>query len=100
MNLKVRGTKYEVRAYSLNPYMLLSGLTFSHLCLLHTALDIGVRAVCRISYYLLGTWYIVLSNAERPVQNGEVGNSANGTIPYFVSRISYLVHCTLYFVQK
>ena len=63
MNLKVRGTKYEVRAYSLNSYMLLSGLTFSHLCLLHTALDIGVRTVCRISparrggYFLLGTKY-------------------------------------------
>ena len=56
--------------------------------------------VSRISYFVLRTWYIVLSNAERPVQNGEVGNSANGTIPYFVSRISYLVHCTLYFVQK
>ena len=47
--------------------------------------------VFRISYFVLGTWYIVLSNAERPVQNGEVGNSANGTIPYFVSRIFYFV---------
>ena len=61
MNLKVRGTKYEVRAYSLNSYMLLSGLTFSHLCLLHTALDIGVRAVCRISYFVFPTLYLVLT---------------------------------------
>ena len=76
--------------------MLLSGLTFSQLYLLYTALDIGVRSVCRISYFVHGTWYIVLSNAERPVQNVEVGNSANGTIPYFVSRISYLAHCTSY----
>jgi len=37
-----------------------------------------------------------ISNAERPVQNCEVGNSANGTIPYFVSLISYFVLGTLY----
>ena len=53
--------------------------------------------------FILTTCYLLLflmSNAARPVQNGEVGNSANGTISYFLSRISYLVHCTLYFVQK
>jgi hypothetical protein len=37
-------------------------------------------------YLLLDTDYLLLflmSNAERPVQNGEVGNSAHGKISYF-----------------
>jgi hypothetical protein len=61
------------------------------------------------SYFVLGTLYLVLdtsdlllflmSNTERPVQNVEVGNPTYRTISYFVSRISYFVHCTWYFVQ-
>ena len=39
-----------------------------------------------------------MSNAERPVQNIEVGNSACGTISYFVIRISYFVLHTWYIV--
>ena len=79
--------------------MLLSGLTFSQLYLLYTALDIGVRSVCRISYFVHGTWYIVLSNAERPVQNGEAGNSTHGTTSP-ARRGGYFLLGTLYFVLR
>lgn len=39
-----------------------------------------------------------MSNADRPVQNVEVRNSAYGTISYFVFRISYFVLRTLYYI--